>query len=78
MRGVVSNQIKKGLLLNLPVKMLKSTNIWRSYKQEGGCLVDYFRLLAVWWPRTQSAPDNHLLAFNFAKYSPILKILKIG
>ena len=33
--GVVSNQIKKGLLLSLRVKtILKSVNIWRSYKQK--------------------------------------------
>jgi len=28
---------------------------------------------AVWWPGTQSAQDNHVLACNFAKYSPVLK-----
>jgi len=31
--GVVNNQIKKGLLLNLRVKKLKSVNIWQRYKQ---------------------------------------------
>jgi len=32
--GVVDNQIKKGLLLNLQVKIFfKSVNIWQSYKQ---------------------------------------------
>ena len=40
-----------------------------------GKKVDYvvhiLRLLAVWWPGTQSARDIHLLACNFAKYSPI-------
>jgi len=30
------------------------------------------RLLALWWPGAQSARDNHVLACNFAKYSPIL------
>jgi len=45
--GVVNNQIKKGLLLSLKVKkMLKSVNIWQSYKQERGCLVHFLRLLA--------------------------------
>ena len=29
------------------------------------------RLLAEWWPGTQGARDNHLLACNFAKYSRI-------
>ena len=36
------------------------------------CVVHFLRLLAVWWPDTQSARDNYLLACNFAKYSPIL------
>ena len=37
---VVNNQIKKGLLLSLPVKkFLKSVNIWQSYKQERDCLM---------------------------------------
>ena len=34
--GVVNNQIKKGLLLSLTVKKIKSVNIWQSYKQEHG------------------------------------------
>ena len=37
--GVVNNQIKKGLLLSLWVKKLKSVNIWQSYQQERNCLV---------------------------------------
>ena len=36
------------------------------------CLVHFLRLLAVCWPGTQSAWDNHALACNFAKYTPIL------
>jgi len=31
--GVVNNQIKKGLLLSLRVKKIKSVNIWQRYKQ---------------------------------------------
>ena len=49
----------------------KSVNIWHSYKQERDCLVHFLRLLAVCWPGAQSAWDNHALACNFAKYSPI-------
>jgi len=30
--GVVNNQNKKGLLMSLSEKMLKSVNIWQSYK----------------------------------------------
>jgi len=39
--GVVNNQIKNGLLLSLRVKtILKSVNIWQSYKQKE-CLVHF-------------------------------------
>jgi len=69
---VVNNQIKRGLLLSLWVKKyLKSVNIWQSYKQERDCLVHFHCLLAVCWPGALSAWDNHALACNFAKYSPI-------
>ena len=72
--GVVNNQNKKGLLLSLWVKKIKSVNIWQSYKQERDCLVHFLRLLAVCWSGAQSAWDNHALAGNFAKCSPIKKI----
>ena len=42
--GVVNNQIKKGLLLSLWVKKIKSVNIWQSYKHERDCLVHFERL----------------------------------
>ena len=72
--GGVNNQIKKGLLLSLRVKyFFKSVKIWQSYKQKRDYLVHYLRLLAVCWPGAQSAWDNHTLACNFAKYSPIKK-----
>ena len=41
---IVKNQIKKGLLLSLPVQFLKSMNIWQSQKQEGSCLVHFLPL----------------------------------
>jgi len=44
---VVKNQIKKGLLLSLSVKKIKSVNILQSYKQERDCLVHFLHLLAV-------------------------------
>jgi len=69
--GVVNSQIKKGLLLSLSVIFFKLVNIWQSYKQERDCFVHFLRLLAVCWPGAQSARDNHVLACNFAKYSPI-------
>jgi len=47
-RGVVHNQIKKGLLLSLSVKFFfNSVSIWQSYKQERGCLMHFLHLLAV-------------------------------
>ena len=49
--GDVNIHIEKCLLLNMSVNFFfKSVNIWQSYKQEGGCLVYFFRLLAAWWP----------------------------
>ena len=45
-------------------KILKLVNIWQSYKQERDCFVYFLRLLAVRWPSTQSARDNHVLAFG--------------
>ena len=48
-------------------------NIWQSYNQERDCFVHFLSLLAVCWPSAQSARDNHVLACNFAKYSPIKK-----
>jgi len=44
---------------------LKSVNIWQSYKQEGGCLVYFVRLLKD----EESARGNRVLVCNFAKYS---------
>jgi len=41
--SVVNNQIKKGLLLSLRVKNLKSVNIWQSYQQERDCVVHFLR-----------------------------------
>jgi len=42
--GVANNQIKQGLLLSLSENFQKSVNIWQSYKQERGCLVQFVRL----------------------------------
>jgi len=54
--GVDNNQIKKVLLLSLRVKrILKSVNIWQSYKQKRDCLVHFLPLSAVCWPGVQSA-----------------------
>jgi len=48
--GVINNQIKKGLLVTLWVKKLKSANISQSRKQKRDWLVHFLRLLAVCWP----------------------------
>jgi len=42
--GVVNKQIKKGLLLSLRVKKLKSVSTWQSYKQERGCHMHFARV----------------------------------
>ena len=55
-------------------KKLKSVNIWRSYKQERGCLMHFARLANTLLKDEESARDNHVVACNFAKlYLPILK-----
>jgi len=55
-------------------KKIKSVNIWQSYKQERGCLVPFARLVSTLLNDEECARDNHVLACNSAKYSPIKKI----
>ena len=40
--------------------------------EECGCLVHFARLDNTLLKDEESAPDNHVLACNFGKYSPIL------
>jgi len=54
---------------------LKSVNIWQSYKQERDCLVHFARLANTLLKDEEIARDNDVLACNFAKYSPIKKII---
>jgi len=85
--GVVNNQNKKGLLMSLGEKMLKSVNIWQSYKLLVGvefnapldtikvtsknvivsCTSCFISVLA----KCTKCKNDHVLACNFAKYSPI-------
>ena len=51
-------------------KILKSVNIWQSYKQERGCLTRFARLANAPLKVGERARDNHVLAGNFAEYSP--------
>ena len=44
-------------------------NIWQSYKQERGCLMHFVRMANT----VLEDEDNHLVACNFAKCSPIKK-----
>ena len=68
----VNNQIMKGLLLSPRVKtFFKSVNIWQSYKQERGCLTHFARLANTLLKDEESARNNHVLAYNFAKYLPV-------
>jgi len=53
------------------VKKIELVNIWQRYKQEGGCLVHFVLLATTLLKDEESAQDSHVLAFNFAKYSPI-------
>jgi len=53
-------------------KKLKSVNIWQSYKQERGCLMQFARLANTLLKDEESAWHNYAVACNFAKYSPIL------
>ena len=59
---VVNNQIKDGLLVSLRVKKNKIGEYLAKLQA---------RTSFVFWPGAQSAWDNHALACNFAKYSPI-------
>jgi len=49
--------------------MLKSVNMWQSYKQERGGLVHFVLLAKTLLKDAESARNNHVLACNFAKYS---------
>jgi len=51
---------------------MKSVIIWQSYKQERGCLLHFARLANTLLTDGESARNKHVLACNFAKYSPIL------
>jgi len=58
--GVVNNQIKKGLLLSLPVIFFKLLNIWQCYKQKGGCLVHVLCLPTALLKVKENARHNPL------------------
>ena len=49
-------------------KLLKSVNIWQTYKQERGCLMHFVRLANTLLKDGDSARDNYIFACNFAKY----------
>ena len=66
--GVVNNQIKKGLLLSVSEKSLKSVNIWQSYKQECGCLMHFAHLANTMLKDEENIRDYRIIACNFAKY----------
>jgi len=62
--GVVNNLISNALLLHvsLPLKKITQMIIWQSYKQQVSCL-----LHSVVARCTQSAQDNHLLAYTYIR-----------
>jgi len=49
--------------------------MWQSYKQERDCLMYFVRLVNTLLNDGESARNNHVLACNFVKYSPIFKLL---
>jgi len=69
--GVANSQIRNGLLLSLVSESFLISK-YLAKLQTRSALSSFF--LAVCWPGTQIARDNHTLACNFAKYSPIKKI----
>ena len=58
--------------MSLSVIFFKSVNIWPSYKHERGCLMHFAHLANTLLKDEESARGNHVLACNYAKYSPIL------
>ena len=56
----------------------KLVNILHSYKQERGCLIvslmQFARRVNTLLKDEENARDSHVLARNFARYSPIKKI----
>jgi len=69
--GVANNQIKKGLLLSLRVKNFLMDEYLAKLQARTDCLVHFARLANTLLKDRESARDNHVLASNFAKYSPI-------
>jgi len=70
--GLLITKLRKVYCWVCDWKKFKIGKYFVSYKQELDCFVHFLRLLAVFWPSAQSARKNHVLACNFAKYSPIL------
>jgi len=68
----VNNQIKKGLLLSVRMPNILRFNFFPKLKQQRGCLMHYAHLANTLLKDEESGRDNHFLACNFAKYSPIL------
>ena len=61
--GVANNQIKLVLLLSLSVVTFqKSVNIWQSYKQERGCLVQFVHLANTLHLLPHLNPDRFYLS----------------
>ena len=74
--GVVSNQIKKGLLLCV-IFFKIGQNIRQSYKHERGCLVHFACLANTLLKDEENARDTiTFFLLESAKYSPIKKIRK--
>ena len=64
-------KLRKVYCCVLVKKILEIGEYLTQYKQERGCLMHFARLANTLLKDEESARDNHVLACNFAKYSPI-------
>ena len=56
----------------------RARRFWAFWSLEMFSTMHVLRLLAVCWRSAKRAQDKHVLACNFAKYSPILKICPLA
>jgi len=59
-------------------EFFKWVNNWQSYQQERVCLMHFARLVNTLLKDEESARENHALACNIAKYSPILEFFSLA
>ena len=60
-------KLKRFIAESVSEFFFKSVNIWQSQKQERDCLVHFARLANTLLKDEESARDNHVFAWKFAK-----------